>query len=105
MKSFSLLVCFAIGCGGGGKKPAAKPEQPVEKETGSAATTGGTSTSAPPAVKEPLFKRLGGQPAIDAVVAEFVSRTTTDPKIKFRFINVDADNLKKLLSEFVCSAT
>lgn len=109
MKRFGLVVCFAIGCGGGAKKPATTPA-PSTADNGGAVDKSGTATDgmpapAPPASKDPLFKRLGGQPAIDAVVAEFVSRTTTDPKIKFRFINVDADNLKKLLSEFVCSAT
>ena len=38
------------------------------------------------------------------MVAEFVGRTTTDPRIKERFFNTDAENLKKLLVEFVCVA-
>ncbi len=58
----------------------------------------------PPAAKS-LFDRLGGLPAITAVVDEFVARTTTDDRIKERFFNVDAVNLKKLLVEFVCLAT
>jgi plastocyanin/truncated hemoglobin YjbI len=39
------------------------------------------------------------------VVDDFVSRTTTDPRIKERFFNTDATNLKRLLVEFVCQAT
>ncbi len=56
-------------------------------------------------VAKSLYDRLGGLPAITAVVEEFVTRTTTDARIKDRFFNTDADNLKKLLTEFVCMAT
>jgi hemoglobin len=61
--------------------------------------------AAPAAPEKTLFERLGGLPAITAVVEEFVGRTTTDPRIKQRFFNTDATNLKKLLVEFVASAT
>ncbi len=44
-------------------------------------------------------------PAITAVCDEFVNRTTSDPRIKERFFNTDAANLKQLLAEFVCQAT
>ena len=52
-----------------------------------------------------LYDRLGGQPAITAVVDDFVLRNVTDPRVKFRFINTDAARLKTLLVEFVCVAT
>ena len=52
-----------------------------------------------------LYDRLGGKPAITAVVEEFVTRTTSDPRIKDRFFNTDAGELKRLLVEFVCMAT
>lgn len=58
-----------------------------------------------PAAPKSLYDRLGGQPAITAVVEEFVTRTTTDPRIKDRFFNTDAANLKKQLVDFVCMAT
>jgi hemoglobin len=58
-----------------------------------------------PAADKTLFERLGGTPAITAVVEEFVARTTTDPRIKYRFFNTDATQLKKLLVEFVASAS
>src|SRR5205085_11694398 len=51
------------------------------------------------------FERLGGMGAITAVADEFVNRTTADPRIKHRFFNTDAVELKKLLAEFVCMAT
>ena len=59
----------------------------------------------PAAAKKSLFDRLGGKPAIEAVVEEFVGRTTTDPRIKHRFHNTDAAELERLLVEFVCKAT
>jgi hemoglobin len=67
-----------------------------------------TTTPAPaPAAedKRNLYERLGGQPAITAVVEEFVTRNVNDPRVKLRFINTDAVELKRLLVEFVCAAT
>src|SRR5438094_1747339 len=58
----------------------------------------------PPPPKS-LYERLGGKDAIFAVADEFVNRTTNDPRIKFRFFNTAAANLKRLLGEFVCAAT
>ena len=99
-----LVTVIAIGCGSSHKSPASPP--------GSGHVDASPTTPAPPAPTPPpkpvaktLYDRLGGQPAITAVVEEFVDRTTTDPRIKFRFINTDATNLKKLLVEFVCMAT
>jgi hemoglobin len=58
-----------------------------------------------PAATKTLFERLGGTPAITAVCDEFVNRTTTDPRIKYRFINTDPASLERLLTEFVSQAT
>jgi hemoglobin len=101
--SFVALLMVAA-CGGDPKKP---PEQPAAS-TGDTATAGSATNTAatpPPAPPKSLYDRLGGQPAITAVIEEFVARTTTDPRIMDRFFNVDATNLKKLLVEFVCVAT
>ncbi|HEX3763061.1 MAG TPA: hypothetical protein VHW23_30400 [Kofleriaceae bacterium] len=86
-----------MACGGGSsnKTAAAGPETPGA----------GAAARPDPAPPRPLFDRLGGLPAITAVVGEFVARTTTDPRIKERFFNTDAENLKRLLTEFVCQAT
>ncbi|HSS01940.1 MAG TPA: hypothetical protein VLM79_33005 [Kofleriaceae bacterium] len=66
---------------------------------------GGDAAAPVAAAPKTLFDRLGGLPAIKAVVDEFVTRTTSDARIKERFFNTDAENLKRLLTEFVCMAT
>ena len=97
IRAIALSICLSMACGGGSSnKPAA-----TAPETEPLATT----AKPDPAPPRSLFDRLGGLPAITAVVAEFVGRTTSDPRIKERFFNADADNLKRLLVEFVCQAT
>jgi hemoglobin len=58
-----------------------------------------------PAPPKPLFDRLGGKPAVDAVVDEFLKRVAADKRINGRFFNTDIARLRGLLIEFVCSAT
>ncbi len=97
IRVIALSICLSMACGGGSSnKPAASgPETPAAADP----------ARPDPAPAKSLFDRLGGLPAITAVVGEFVGRTTTDPRIKERFFNTDADNLKRLLTEFVCQAT
>jgi hemoglobin len=52
-----------------------------------------------------LFDRLGGKPAIEAVVDEFLKRVAADKRINGRFFNTDLTRLRGLLVEFFCSAT
>ena len=108
-----IVVAVLVGCGG--SKPKQPPPPPPPGGGGDTTAPGGTDavapTPAPPADKpaagggKSLHDRLGGLPAITAVVDEFVNRTTADPRIKDRFFNTDAVQLKKLLTEFVCMAT
>ena len=78
------------GCeSGGGAPPAAAPARPLR----------------PPAPPKPLFDRLGGKPAVEAVVDEFLSRVAADKRINGRFFNTDVARLRALLVEFVCAAT
>src|SRR6476646_1252432 len=53
----------------------------------------------------PLFERLGGQPAVTAVVDAFLKRVAADKRINVRFINVDLARLRTLLIQFVSQAT
>lgn len=100
-----ICLLFA-GCG---SKPAATTPPPAPVVPPPAPTTEAPApapTPAPaPVADKILFERLGGLPAITAVVDEFVNRTTSDPRIKQRFFNTDPVNLKKLLTEFVAMAT
>jgi len=59
----------------------------------------------PPSDGNPLFARLGGQPAINAVVDEFVEVTGNDPRISVFFTNVDKEKLKQSMYVHVCAIT
>jgi hemoglobin len=107
-----VWICLLlVGCGS--NQPAPANPQPVEDNEPAAPPA--AEPAPPPAAEpapapapvadKPLFERLGGLPAITAVVDEFVNRTTADPRIKQRFFNTDAVQLKKFLVEFVASAS
>ncbi len=98
-KLFALVGVVVVACGGGHAKAPVAPA-PAPGDTAAAGTPGPA-----PAAPKSLYDRLGGKDAIFAVADEFVNRTTTDPRIKERFFNTDAANLKRLLGEFVCQAT
>jgi hemoglobin len=68
------------------------------------AACGGASK--PPATDtRPLFVRLGGQPAINAVVHEFVLATKADNRINQYFMNTDPVKLEQAMDDHVCSIT
>jgi len=110
MKLIGIIVvgALAAACGGGKKKQDTTPVN-TGPDTAQTGTTPAVSDTKPPEPKpaggKSLYDRLGGQGAITAVVEEFVTRTTTDARIKERFFNTDATNLKKQLVDFVCQAT
>jgi hemoglobin len=106
MKSRGLLVVALLAaCGGSSKKtgPTGPDMTPPPPGGGGEVATTEPAPAPPPKTKS-LYDRLGGQPAITAVIADFVANTTTDPRIQDRFFNVDAENLKAKLVEFVCVA-
>ncbi len=81
MKRAVVAAIFAISaCGGKGAKPAAVDNRP-------------------------LFQRLGGQPAINAVVHEFVEVTGNDKRISMFFTNVDKAKLEEAMDVHICSIT
>jgi hemoglobin len=93
MRIRSLLVALlfaAAACGG--KSP-------------SESTTASTGAGAGSADTRSLFERLGGLPAIEAVVKEFVKTTGADPRIAQFFTNADIPRLEKLMVEQICEGT
>ena len=53
-----------------------------------------------------LYDRLGGMPAINAVVDEFTTRLVSDDRLNFTFVeaNTDIPKFKMLLAEQICEA-
>jgi hemoglobin len=56
-----------------------------------------------PAPQKSLYDRLGGQPAITAVVDDFVGNVAADNRINGFFAKTDIPRLKRLLVEQICS--
>lgn len=71
------------------------------------AACGGTSATKPaaPADNRSLYDRLGGTPAITAVVEDFVARTGSDERIKSYFMNIDKARITKMMIEDICERT
>jgi hemoglobin len=57
------------------------------------------------AAKPTLYERLGGQPAVVAVVDDFVGNVAADQRINRFFAHTSADRLKQLLVEQICAGT
>ena len=62
-----------------------------------------TMSSAP--VEKSLYDRLGGRPAINAVVDDFVGNVAADTRINGFFARTDVPRLKRLLSEQICAGS
>jgi hemoglobin len=107
LKKLAILACIACACGGSKQSSTLKAEsakaEKVEAKTADA--EGDRAERGKPDGGPPLYERLGGRPAIAAVVDEFIARLASDPRIKHRFFNTDIPKLKVLLIEFVCVAT
>src|ERR1700741_4631412 len=52
-----------------------------------------------------LYERLGGKPAITAVIDDFVGNVAGDTRINKRFANADIPRLKMRLVDQVCEAS
>ena len=66
------------------------------------ATTGEKQMSA---AEKPLYERLGGKPAITAVVDDFVARVAADPRINRFFANTDIPPFKAKLVDQICEGS
>jgi hemoglobin len=63
------------------------------------------SSSSAPMSQKSLYDRLGGKPAITAVVDEFVARVAADTRINGKFANADIPRLKRMLVDQICQAS
>lgn len=63
---------------------------------------GGTETMP---VQQSLYDRLGGKPAIVAVIDQFVANVAGDSRINGRFATTDIPRLKRNLVDQVCMAS
>ena len=52
-----------------------------------------------------LYERLGGKPAITAVVDDFVGRVAADNRINGKFANANIPRLKTMLVDQICEAS
>lgn len=57
------------------------------------------------AAQKSLYDRLGGQPAINAVVDDFVGNVAADKRINGFFARTDIPRLKKNLADQICAGT
>jgi hemoglobin len=55
--------------------------------------------------KKTLYDRLGGKPAIQAVVDDFVGNVAADTRINKRFANANVPRLKAQLVDQICEAS
>jgi hemoglobin len=62
-------------------------------------------TPPPPAPQASLYQRLGGQPALAAVVDDFVGNVAADNRINVYFARTDIPHLKMELVSQLCQAT
>jgi len=58
-----------------------------------------------PKQQSSLYDRLGGKPAIEAVVGQFLQNVVADDRINGFFANVDAADLQMKLVDQICEAS
>ena len=69
------------------------------------AATGCASMDSGMMAQKPLYDRLGGKPAITAVVDDFIGNVGGDARINQRFTNANIPRLKTMLVDQICAAT
>ncbi|HEY8211658.1 MAG TPA: group 1 truncated hemoglobin [Myxococcaceae bacterium] len=114
LKNWLAVAVLVSGLGGlsgcAGAKPAAKPSEaapsPAKSEPAAAEKSPAPAPAEAPAGSgSSLFDRLGGMPAIEAVIADFMGNVAADERINAPFAVSDLKLVQKRLVEFVCVAT
>ena len=67
--------------------------------------TGCAETPQSPTSGASLYDRLGGKPAITAVVDDFVGRVAADNRINGKFANTNIPHFKMMLVDQICQAS
>ena len=70
-----------------------------------AGCAGGTMERKPMTAQKSLYDRLGGKPAIQAVVDDFIANVAADSRINQRFARANIPRLKTMLVDQVCEAS
>jgi hemoglobin len=65
----------------------------------------GCSSGGDMTAQKPLYDRLGGKPAITAVVDDFVGNVAADTRINRRFAGTNVPRLKAMLVDQICEAS
>lgn len=65
----------------------------------------GCSSGGGMTAQKPLYDRLGGKPAITAVVDDFVGNVAADTRINQRFAGTNIPRLKAMLVDQICEAS
>lgn len=65
----------------------------------------GAGCALQPAPEPSLYLRLGGKPAIEALMADAIATIAADPRIQRRFGSIDGRELKDKLAELICART
>ena len=87
------LVLGALGC--------AQPKIP----TPVAPVSSSSAPVAAPVAPRSLYERLGGKPAIEAVVDRFIQNVAGDDRVNHRFTFTDIPRFRGHLVDQVCAAT
>lgn len=88
------LVFLSAGC--------AKKDQ---QATGDTMTASSTTAVADTGATRSLYDRLGGKPAITAVIDTFVARVAADSRINKKFARSNVPRVKAMLVDQVCAET
>lgn len=64
-----------------------------------------TTALAEPAAANTLYEQLGGKPAIEKVIKDFIGYVAKDNRINFFFAKTNIPHLEKMLVEQVCEGT
>jgi len=102
--TLALLAVITSGCEDEVKQNP-PPKEKGSQAAGEASTGASTAIGASTADPRNLYERLGGEPAIQAVVDEFLARVGSDARINKRFEGANMPRLRDLLVQQICAAS